>query len=167
MSSLTKNGIDHSHQDVHWGRYVGAERNIFIWRRHLQTKDPSRDNITAQYRNDIQAVSRNLGGKSKTLAFSLYKNRTKRMVLMYNLVGNYSLHSHKKLWIYDLLWGMKEGLLWRVLIIVHFHAFILPSSLAEWWLIYKDQWRTWALIKQVLIAENREVLLLKSINRLI
>lgn len=30
MSSLTKNGIDHSHHDVHWGRYVGAECNIFI-----------------------------------------------------------------------------------------------------------------------------------------
>lgn len=61
MSSLTKNGIDHRHHDVHWGRYVGAECNIFIWRRHLQTKDPSRDNITAQYRNYIQVVRRNLG----------------------------------------------------------------------------------------------------------
>lgn len=39
MSSLTKNGIDHSHHDVQRGRYVGAECNI--WRRHLQTKQPS------------------------------------------------------------------------------------------------------------------------------
>lgn len=39
MSSLTKNGIDHSHRDVQRGRYVGAECNI--WRRHLPSKQPS------------------------------------------------------------------------------------------------------------------------------
>lgn len=57
LSSLTKNGIDHSHHDVQRGRYVGAECSIFICRCHLQTKEPSGDELKAPYHKSTQVIS--------------------------------------------------------------------------------------------------------------
>lgn len=57
MSSLTKNGIDHSHHDVQWGRYVGTECIIFICQCHLQTKEPSGDELKAAYHKSNQVFS--------------------------------------------------------------------------------------------------------------
>lgn len=89
MSSLTKNGIDHSHRDVQRGRYVGAECSIFIWWCHLQTKQTIRGRCSS---TGSQLLSRNLNCFSPVRKWEI-----KELESVNNLVGNHSLDPHNKI----------------------------------------------------------------------